>query len=198
LEAADDEAAPETATGDPASKRNRGRKWEHRLSAWHRSYKRGGLAFVFKCHPGVQQFAGNIMRSKKGAPDYCGIYGDQGRFICFDAKSWKTNLALPFSKVQPHQAAHFDRVRGHGGIVFLAIDFASERGGFYAVPWTREISRRYATRQAGGKLPRGAASIKPADGIEFHLGSWDWETSTGTIGGWFPVLSDIEKILDED
>ena len=53
--------------------------------------------------------------------DYNGIY--KGRYIDFEAKSTKlTNF--PFSRIYEHQIKHLIKVKNHGGISFILLEFS--------------------------------------------------------------------------
>lgn len=184
------------AAETPSQKGKRGKKWESKLGRWHWTYKRRRMAFMFRCHPGSRFWAGRMIANKKGAPDFCGVV--QGMFICFDAKEWKHKLALPFAKIRPHQAEHFDMVRAQGGLAFVAVNFTAEGGGMYAVPWTRGLSSLYKRWLNKEKLPRGVPNLTPDMGIQFFNGTYDFETGVGEVGGWIRILPQLVEVLADD
>jgi len=60
--------------------------------------------------------------TKSSTTDYNGIY--QGRYIDFEAKETKNKNSFSLSAIQNHQLQHLEKVKQHGGIVFLIIRFS--------------------------------------------------------------------------
>lgn len=99
----------------------RGAAWELQLGIWNEQYRRAGKAFLFRCHPGVNQINGRLTYASKGPPDFVGCLAG-GRTIVFDAKE-VSGPRFSFNNLKPHQADAFDNVVKLGGLAFLAIQW---------------------------------------------------------------------------
>lgn len=125
-----------------SSAKNRGKRWEAQLDAWHRTYNQQGRAYVVKTPPAVKilrmQDRGRFLGcfESAGAPDYHGVLA--GRALVFDAKRC-AGVRLPYAQIPRHQAVCFGRASSHGALAFLAL--SAERAAYCV--WWSEIADGY-------------------------------------------------------
>ena len=79
---------------------------------------------------------------KKSTTDYNGIY--KGYYLDFDAKSTKGKYFYVSNNIKIHQIDHLVRIKEHGGISFIFVEF-SDYGRFFIVPIELIISNKKIT-----------------------------------------------------
>lgn len=111
----------------------RGSSLENDINITNKIYIDNKICFVYKKPTPIKIIKVENRQIKhatfesKSTTDYNGII-DHGLYIDFEAKETRNKTLLPIANIHQHQINHLENVMQKGGIAFLLIRFASDRG----------------------------------------------------------------------
>ena len=126
---------------------NRGKSLEDKINSANKYYLDNNIAVIYKKPTPIQVV--EVLYPKRSqaiitkafyklpsTTDYNGLY--KGYYIDFEAKQTRSKTSFPISNIHKHQLDHLLRIKEHGGISFVIIEFVAHNM-YYLLDSTKMI-----------------------------------------------------------